>query len=76
MPEFRTTVLTLAGLIGYLAFLAALAAKVLGYPVSWELAGVILLTSQALFNVDLGLDVFGFFGRSNTTQTNEKRESR
>lgn len=48
------------GAIGYLSFLAAAAAKIMGLPVEWELLGLILLTTSALLGVDFGLDVFPF----------------
>lgn len=48
------------GAIGYLAFLAAVAAKIMGLPVDWEILGLILLTTSALLGVDFGLDVFPF----------------
>lgn len=55
--KFRQTTLTVLGAIGYLAFLIAAGAKSAGYPVTWEVIGVILLTSSAMLGVDFGLDI-------------------
>ena len=46
------------GAVGYIAFLAAAAAKIMGLEVPWELLGLILLTSSAMLGVDFGSDVF------------------
>lgn len=58
MTTLRTTTLMILGAIGYLAFLAAAAAKIMGFDVPWELLGLILLTSSGLLGVDFGFDVF------------------
>lgn len=56
--QFRSNVLTICGALGYLAFIAATFMKITGFPVSWHLIGLLLLTSSALLGVDFGRDVF------------------
>lgn len=71
--KFRQTTLTVLGAIGYLAFLAAAAAKTAGYPVTWELIGVILLTSSAMLGVDFGLDIIPAWA-SHRSNAHDNRE--
>lgn len=72
--RIRTTTLTLLGALGYLAFLALVALKALGEPVSWQLLGVVLLTSSGLLGVDFGLDVFSLLGRPPRNAENPRNE--
>lgn len=74
--KFRQTTLTVLGAVGYLAFLIAAGAKSAGYPVTWELIGVILLTSSAMLGVDFGLDVIPAWvdrGSQNARDNEKKR---
>jgi hypothetical protein len=73
--RFRQTTLTVLGAIGYVAFLGAAAAKTLGYPVTWEIIGVILLTSSALLGVDFGLDVIPRFVQNRDVRTGRDKQT-
>lgn len=73
--KLRQTTLTVLGAVGYLAFLAAAAGKSMGYPVTWELIGVILLTSSAMLGVDFGLDVIPkWVDRGPNTRDNREKK--
>lgn len=74
--KFRQTTLTVLGAIGYLAFLAAAAAKSAGYPVTWELIGVILLTSSAMLGVDFGLDIIPAWANQRPGDAHDNREEK
>lgn len=74
--RFRQTTLTVLGAIGYLAFLLAAAGKSMGYPVTWELIGVILLTSSAMLGVDFGLDIIPAWVDRGPNAREEKREEK
>lgn len=73
--KLRQTTLTVLGAIGYIAFLLAAAGKSMGYPVTWELIGVILLTSSAMLGVDFGLDIIPAWAshRSDARDNREKK---
>lgn len=72
--KFRQTTLTVLGAVGYVAFLLAAGAKSAGYPVTWELIGVILLTSSAFLGVDFGLDVIPAWVDRTPDNSRDKRE--
>lgn len=72
----RQTTLTVLGSIGYVAFLGAAAAKVAGYPVTWELIGVILFTSSAMLGVDFGLDIIPAWADRNQNQNQNQNHDR
>lgn len=72
--RFRQNTLTVLGAIGYVAFLGAAAAKTAGYPVTWELIGVILLTSSAMLGVDFGLDVIPAWADRGTGNSHDKHD--
>lgn len=74
--KFRETTLTVLGAIGYIAFLLAAAAKTAGYPVTWELIGVILLTSSAMLGVDFGLDVLPAWSNQRSGNARDNHEER
>lgn len=74
--KFRQTTLTVLGALGYIAFLIAAAAKTAGYPVTWQLIGVILLTSSAMLGVDFGLDIIPAWSTQRSGDAHDNREER
>lgn len=74
--KLRQTTLTILGAVGYVAFLGAAGAKIAGYPVTWELIGVILLTSSAFLGVDFGLDIIPAWVDRGPNAREEKREEK
>lgn len=63
MDDIRQNTLTVAGVVGYMAFLALLGLNGLEwYAIDERWLFVVLLTSSSLLGVDFGLDVFGRSG--------------